>query len=49
VQSDIQNVLDAPHSDFLLGEKAWKSLMPYFWEKSLKYAERLGTDSAVRL
>ncbi|HEV7620527.1 MAG TPA: hypothetical protein VGO09_02270, partial [Flavisolibacter sp.] len=49
VIENINKVLNAPLPDFLLGEKAWISLMPYFWEKSLKHAEQLGADSFIRL
>jgi asparagine synthase (glutamine-hydrolyzing) len=49
VITNVKNVIEAPVSNYQAGEKAWVSLMPYFWEKSLQYAKRIGSDSSVRI
>lgn len=49
VKNNVQLVLDAPEANYSLGEKTWVSLMPFFWEKSLKHAQRLSADSTFRV
>lgn len=49
VKENIKKVMNAPSSEYISGEKAWISLMPYFWERSLQYAKPAGTHSAVRI
>jgi asparagine synthase (glutamine-hydrolysing) len=38
VQHKIESLINDPAATFLDGEEAWKSLMPFVWEKSLQYA-----------
>jgi asparagine synthase (glutamine-hydrolysing) len=38
VKTKVQSVMESPNATFLDGEEAWKSLMPFIWEKSLQYA-----------
>jgi asparagine synthase (glutamine-hydrolysing) len=39
VQHKIESLINDPAASFLDGEEAWKSLMPFVWEKSLQYAK----------
>jgi len=39
VSRRIEKLIEDPKATFLDGEDAWKSLMPYIWEQSLKYAK----------
>jgi hypothetical protein len=36
VQRKIHSVQQNPNASFMDGENAWKAIMPYIWEKSLK-------------
>lgn len=38
VKQQILSVQNNPNANFKEGEEAWKSIMPYIWEKSLKHA-----------
>lgn len=38
VRALFKAVIDHPNASFIDGENAWKAIMPYVWEKSLKYA-----------
>jgi asparagine synthase (glutamine-hydrolysing) len=38
VKQQILAVQNNPNASFKEGEEAWKSIMPYIWEKSLKHA-----------
>lgn len=49
VIANVKKVIDSPVSNYQAGEKAWISLMPYFWEKSLQYAKRISADNTVRI
>lgn len=39
VKEKVETVMKNPDATFLDGEEAWKSLMPFVWEKSLQYAK----------
>lgn len=39
VSRNIKKVMADPHASFADGENVWISLMPFIWEKSLKYAK----------
>jgi len=49
VKAKIKTVQDAPQAQYALGERAWISIMTYFWEKSLQYAKPDGANSPVRI
>ena len=49
VKASVNAVINAECANHMLGETAWISLMPFFWEKSLKHATRLSSDSAIHL
>jgi asparagine synthase (glutamine-hydrolysing) len=36
----ITSVMQNPNATYMDGERAWKAIMPYIWEKSLKYANK---------
>jgi asparagine synthase (glutamine-hydrolysing) len=39
VSQKIERMIDDPAATFLDGVEAWKSMMPFVWEKSLQYAK----------
>ncbi len=38
VRNKVKNVQQKPNASFMDGENAWKAIMPYVWEKSLKFS-----------